>query len=180
MSFRVSVDTGGTFTDVVVADKAGRLHIGKAATTPERAYTGLSASFDDVAETLKLDRQALLAQTSIFTYGTTRATNAIIERKVAKTALLVTEGFPEILVLKEGGRFDPHKWDFDYPKPYIPRRYTFEVPERVTSEGQIDTPLDEDRVRAICRHCEGEGSRRSPSAFSGPYSIRRMSGGSGN
>ena len=107
MSFRVSVDTGGTFTDVVVADKTGRLHIGKAATTPERAYTGLSASLDDVAETLKLDRQALLGQTSIFTYGTTRATNAIIERKVAKTALLVTEGFPEILVLKEGGASIP-------------------------------------------------------------------------
>ena len=98
---------------------------------------------------MKLDRNALLAENSIFTYGTTRATNAIIERKVAKTALLVSEGFPDILVLKEGGRFDPHKWDFDYPKPYIPRRYTFEVPERITSEGDIDTPLDEDRVRAI-------------------------------
>jgi N-methylhydantoinase A/oxoprolinase/acetone carboxylase beta subunit/N-methylhydantoinase B/oxoprolinase/acetone carboxylase alpha subunit len=157
MSFRVSVDTGGTFTDVVVADKTGRLHIGKAATTPERVYTGLSASLDDVAETLKLDRQALLAETSIFTYGTTRATNAIIERKVAKTALLVTEGFPEILVLKEGGRFDPHKWDFDYPKPYIPRRYTFEVPERVTSEGEIDTPLDEDRVRTILQTMRARG-----------------------
>ena len=157
MSFRVSVDTGGTFTDVVVADKTGRLHIGKAATTPERVYAGLSASLDDVAETLKLDRQALLAETSIFTYGTTRATNAIIERKVAKTALLVTEGFPEILVLKEGGRFDPHKWDFDYPKPYIPRRYTFEVPERVTSEGEIDTPLDEDRVRTILQTMRARG-----------------------
>ena len=93
----------------------------------------------------------MLAQTSIFTYGTTRATNAIIERKVAKTALLVTEGFPEILVLKEGGRFDPHKWDFDYPKPYVPRRYTFEVPERITSEGEIDIPLDEERVRTILK-----------------------------
>ncbi len=146
-TYRISVDTGGTFTDVVVADQAGRLHMGKAATTPERAYTGLSASLDDVAATLGLSRQALLERTSIFTYATTRATNAIIERKVAKTALLVTDGFPEILVLKEGGRFDPHKWDFDYPKPYIPRRFTFEVPERITSEGEIDTPLDEQKVR---------------------------------
>ena len=91
----------------------------------------------------------MLAEATLFTYGTTRATNAIVERKVAKTALLVTEGFPEILVLKEGGRFDPHKWDFDYPKPYIPRRYTFEVPERITSEGTVDRPLDETAVHAI-------------------------------
>jgi N-methylhydantoinase A len=149
MTYRISVDTGGTFTDVVVADQTGRLHIGKAATTPERAFNGLSASLDDVAEGLRIDRRDLLARTAIFTYSTTRATNAIIERKVARTALLVTEGFPEILVLKEGGRFDPHRWDFDYPKPYIPRRYTFEVPERITSEGEVDTPLDEERVRTI-------------------------------
>lgn len=147
MSYRISVDTGGTFTDVVVADPSGRLHIGKAPTTPQRAYTGLSASLDDVAASLGMNRRELLAQTSLFTYGTTRATNAIVERKVAKTALLVTAGFPEILVLKEGGRFDPHKWDFDYPKPYIPRRYTFEIPERMTSEGTVDTPLDEAAAR---------------------------------
>jgi N-methylhydantoinase A len=97
MSYRISVDTGGTFTDVVVADPVGRLHIGKALTTPERAYEGLSASLDDAARTLGMTRTSLLDQTSLFTYGTTRATNAIVERKVAKTALLVTEGFPEIL-----------------------------------------------------------------------------------
>lgn len=149
MSYRISVDTGGTFTDVVVADPAGRLHIGKALTTTERAYSGLSAALDDAAQALGLTRSSLLADTSLFTYGTTRATNAIVERKVAKTALLVTEGFPEILVLKEGGRFDPHKWDVDYPKPYIPRRYTFEVPERITSEGDVNLALDEAAVRVI-------------------------------
>ncbi|GGC52847.1 hydantoinase B/oxoprolinase family protein [Chelatococcus reniformis] len=149
MNYRISVDTGGTFTDVVVADPGGRLHIGKALTTPARAYEGLSASLDDAARALSLTRTDLLARTSLFTYGTTRATNAIVERKAAKTALLVTQGFPEILVLKEGGRFDPHKWDTDYPKPYVPRRYTFEVPERITSEGTVDVPLDEASVRTI-------------------------------
>jgi N-methylhydantoinase A/oxoprolinase/acetone carboxylase beta subunit/N-methylhydantoinase B/oxoprolinase/acetone carboxylase alpha subunit len=149
MSYRISVDTGGTFTDVVVADSLGRLHIGKALTTPERAYEGLSASLDDAARALGLTRTSLLDQTSLFTYGTTRATNAIVERKVAKTALLVTEGFPEILVLKEGGRFDPHKSDMDFPKPYIPRRCTFEIPERITSEGTVKTALDERAARTI-------------------------------
>ena len=149
MSFRISADIGGTFTDVVVADASERLHIGKALTTPERAFTGLSAAIEDAARAMGLSLHLVLAEATLFTYGTTRATNAIVERKVAKTALLVTEGFPEILVLKEGGRFDPHKWDFDYPKPYIPRRYTFEVPERVTSEGTIDRPLDEAAVHDI-------------------------------
>jgi N-methylhydantoinase A len=151
MTFRISVDTGGTFTDVAAVDPAGRLHIGKALTTPERAYSGLAAALDHLAAGFGLNRRQLLDRTSLFTYGTTRATNAIVERKVAKTALLVTQGFPDVLVLKEGGRSDPHKWDFDYPKPYIPRRYTFEIPERVTSEGGIDTPLDEAAVRATLR-----------------------------
>src|SRR5580692_9932587 len=149
MSFRISVDTGGTFTDVVIADADGGLHIGKALTTPERAFAGLAAAIDDAARAIGLTRQQVLAEATLFTYGTTRATNAIVERKVAKTALLVTEGFPEILVLKEGGRFDPHKSDMDFPKPYIPRRYTFEIPERITSEGTVKTALDENAVRAI-------------------------------
>ncbi len=157
MSFRVSADIGGTFTDVVIADAAGRLHIGKALTTPERAFSGLSAAIDHAAREMGLTRDAVLAEATLFTYGTTRATNAIVERKVGKTALLVTQGFPEIMVLKEGGRFDPHRWDFDYPQPYIPRRHTFEVPERITSEGTIDTPLDEAAVRAILQKIAAGG-----------------------
>jgi len=162
MSFRISVDTGGTFTDVVIADAAGRLHVGKALTTPERAFTGLSAAIEDAARALGLSLQQVLAEATLFTYGTTRATNAIVERKVAKTALLVPEGFPEILVLKEGGRFDPHKWDFDYPKPYIPRRYTFEVPERITSERTVDRPLEE--AAAVCPAARRAFRRRQAGA----------------
>ncbi|MEQ8346813.1 MAG: hydantoinase B/oxoprolinase family protein [Sneathiellaceae bacterium] len=149
MAFRISVDTGGTFTDVVVADAAGALRIGKALTTPDRIFDGMGAALDNVAAEMGLDRGRLLADADLFVYGTTRATNAIVERKTAKTALLVTDGFPDVLVLKEGGRFHAHRWDVPYPKPYIPRRYTFEVPERISSEGEVDTPLDEAAVRRI-------------------------------
>ena len=75
-------------------------------------------------------------------YGTTHATNAIIEGKTAKTALLVTEGFPEILVLREGGKTNPYDLAARYPEPYIPRRLTFEIHERIDSEGQVVIPLD--------------------------------------
>jgi N-methylhydantoinase A len=79
MAYRISVDTGGTFTDVVIAAADGSLTIGKAATTPDRPFQGVAAALDVAAEQLGLDRAALLAETAIFLYGTTRATNAIVE-----------------------------------------------------------------------------------------------------
>lgn len=157
MAFRISVDTGGTFTDVVVADPQGGLRIGKALTTPDRIFDGMAAALDNVASEMGLDRTALLADADLFIYGTTRATNAIVERKVAKTAFLVTEGFPDLLVLKEGGRFHAHRWDVPYPKPYVARRHTFEIPERISSEGEVDTPLDEDAVRRILETLKARG-----------------------
>jgi N-methylhydantoinase A/oxoprolinase/acetone carboxylase beta subunit/N-methylhydantoinase B/oxoprolinase/acetone carboxylase alpha subunit len=149
MAYRISVDTGGTFTDVVVADEGGRLHIGKSLTTPERAFGGVIAAIGDAANSFGKTAQQVLADTALFVYGTTRATNAIVERKVAKTAFLTTQGFPDILLFKEGGKLDGHRWDEDFPKPYIPRRWTYEVHERITSEGDVETPLDEMALRRI-------------------------------
>jgi N-methylhydantoinase A/oxoprolinase/acetone carboxylase beta subunit/N-methylhydantoinase B/oxoprolinase/acetone carboxylase alpha subunit len=157
MAYRISVDTGGTFTDVVVADADGRLHIGKALTTPERASAAVIAAIRDVARSLDRSEDTILSETALVIYGTTRATNAIVERKVAKTAFLTTEGFPDILLFKEGGKLDAHRWDEDFPKPYIPRRWTFEVPERITSEGEIRKALDEG---ALCKILEGLRDKR--------------------
>jgi N-methylhydantoinase A len=149
MAYRISVDTGGTFTDVVVSDESGKLHIGKALTTPERAMSGVSAAIEDAAGHFGTTGADVIANAALFVYGTTRATNAIVERKVAKTAFLTTEGFPDILLFKEGGKLDGHRWDIDFPKPYIPRRHTFQIPERITSEGTILKLLDEAAVRKI-------------------------------
>ena len=77
-SWMVGIDTGGTFTDVVVADGAGQFTIGKALTTPERISLGLKAALQSAAETLNLDLPGLLARAELFIYGTTRATNAIV------------------------------------------------------------------------------------------------------
>lgn len=145
--WRISVDTGGTFTDVVVADSEGHFTIGKALTTPERIFSGLRAAIANAAEALGLTSEAVLARTSILIYGTTCATNAIVTGNVAKTAFLTTEGFPDVLVLREGGKFDPHDFSRPYPGPYIPRRHTFEITERIDSRGQIYLPLDEEKTR---------------------------------
>lgn len=141
--WRISVDTGGTFTDVVIADERGRFTLGKAPTTPARIFNGLRNAITVAAEALGLSLAEVLARTDIVIYGTTRATNAIVTGHIAKTAFLTTEGFPDVLVLREGGKFNPHDFTRPYPAPYIPRRHTFEIRERVDSQGRIHTPLDE-------------------------------------
>jgi N-methylhydantoinase A len=149
VGYRISVDTGGTFTDVVVADDDGELHINKALTTYLRAFEGIAAGLTDIAASLGLDLGGLLARTDQLTYGTTRSTNAIVESKTARTAFFTTEGFPDILLMREGGKLDPFR-QIPYPPPYISRHLTFEIRERMDSEGTAFIPLDEASVvRAI-------------------------------
>ncbi|HMM76571.1 MAG TPA: hydantoinase/oxoprolinase family protein [Gammaproteobacteria bacterium] len=149
MTYRIAVDTGGTFTDAVVADASGILALGKALTDPERNFTGVQAAIADAAAQLGRDPRELLAATDVFIYGTTRATNAIVTRRTARTAMLLTEGFPDILVYRQGGKLRPHELTVDYPDPYVPRHLTFEIPERIDAEGGVVTPLDEARTRAV-------------------------------
>lgn len=149
MPYRISVDTGGTFTDVVVTDERGRFTVGKALTDKRRAFASIEAGLAVAAEELGLDVAGLLAESAMFVYGTTRGTNGIVERKTARTAFLTTQGFPDILLLKEGGKAEPHNLRMEYPDPYVARRLTFEVPERINAEGGVETPLDEDAVRAL-------------------------------
>ena len=147
--WRISVDTGGTFTDVVVADANGHFTIGKALTTRARIFGGLAAALGDAADKLNLSVTQILARTAIFIYGTTRATNAIVTGNVAKTAFLTTAGFPDILVLREGGKFNPHDFSKPFPRPYIARRHTFEINERIDATGAIIKPLVEAQVITV-------------------------------
>ena len=147
MGLRISVDTGGTFTDVV-AGGAGREVVGKAPTTPARIFEGMRGALENAAEQLDLSLPALLGETDLLIYGTTRATNAIVQGTCAKTAFLVTAGFPDILVLKEGGKHGVHDFATDYPDPYIPQAHTFEIAERIDAEGGVVTPLEREQARA--------------------------------
>ena len=157
MPYRISVDTGGTFTDVVVTSSEGSFTIGKALTDKQRAFASIDAGLAVAAEQLGTTVPALLADTAVFLYGTTRATNGIVERKIARTAFLTTDGFPDILLLKEGGKAEPHNLRMEYPDPYVPRRYTFEVPERINAEGGIEKPLDEAALRATLATFKARG-----------------------
>jgi N-methylhydantoinase A len=149
MAYRISVDTGGTFTDVVVLDPDGQLHIGKALTTHERIFDGMQAALAVVASALGLSVPALLDAASTLVYGTTRATNAVVTKRTARTAFLTTQGFRDTLTLKEGGKHGPHDYTVDYPDPYIPRRRSFEIAERIGADGEVVLPLDGAQARGV-------------------------------
>ena len=146
MAYKITIDIGGTFSDVVISDFTRILHLEKAPTTTGRAFVGLRTAFERIAERLGLDLAGLLAETAIVIYGTTRATNSIVERKVARTAFVTTAGFGDTLIFREGGKFKPHEFSVDYPSPYIPRIDTFELAERIDSEGGVVRPLGADEL----------------------------------
>lgn len=143
---RFAVDTGGTFTDLVIEDESGSLAIYKSATTPADPVQGILDAFQVAADERGCSRADLLAAGSMLFHGTTRGLNAVLTRNVARTALVTTEGHPDVLLLREGGRTDLFNHRRAYPEPYVPRSLTFEVAERVDAQGEIVTPLAESEV----------------------------------
>lgn len=155
--FRIAVDTGGTFTDVVVDSSNGDMAVGKALTTYDRVFTGFEASVRRAAESVGWSGDDVLRNADVIVYGTTHATNAVLTGKVAKTALLTTDGFADTLLLREGGRRDAFDSKAAYPPPYIPRHLTYEINERISAEGDILVPLDEEQVRKVLRSFKDQG-----------------------
>lgn len=156
MAYTISVDTGGTFTDVIVADSSGRMTVGKALTR-DRIFLGMKEAIEAAAEQLQISFSQLLGETNLLIYGTTRATNAIVTKSIAKTAFVTTAGFAETLLLKEGGKFNPHDFAHDYPDPYIPKRFTFEVEERMSSEGTVSKPFNSSQARRVAESIRDGG-----------------------
>ncbi len=145
---RLACDTGGTFTDLVV-ERAGEIRLFKASTVPADPVQGVLDVLGLAAVAFGLDRAAFLAEATTFIHGTTRAINAILTGNTARTAFLTTEGHPDVLVIREGGRIEPFNFMVPYPEPYVPKRLTFEVPERIDAAGRVVLPLDEAAMLAI-------------------------------
>jgi len=157
MTYEIAIDIGGTFTDLFIRDGDGRTDSFKVPTTPNDPTEGFFNSLEKAADEYGMALDTLLGDTERVIHGTTISTNAIIEDTSTKTALLCTEGFRNTLLLREGGKDDPFDWDVSYPEPYIPRSLTFEIQERINSEGEIETPLDEDQaIDAIQRLAESD------------------------
>lgn len=147
---RFAVDTGGTFTDLVVeSDDGGSLGFFKAPTVPEDPVQGVLDAFAVAAAELGIDREKLLESGRLLVHATTRALNAVLTDNTARTALLITEGHRDVLLFREGGRTRPFDHDVPYPNPYIPRSLTFEVTERIGADGQVVVPLDPKQLTQV-------------------------------
>jgi N-methylhydantoinase A len=143
---RLAVDIGGTFTDVVL-DRGDRRFATKVLTTPRAPE---HAVVEGTAGILELAGRTF-ADIDLFVHGTTLATNAVIERKGARTALIATEGFRDVLEIADESRFDQYDIFIEKPKPLVPRRLRFTVPERLDVTGAVRLPLDEGAVRALAQ-----------------------------
>ena len=156
---RFAVDTGGTFTDLVIETEDGVLGIYKSPTTPANPVDGVLRVFEVAASALGPDvtARALLKQGELLIHATTRALNAVLTGSVAKTAFLTTQGHPDILVFREGGRTDPFNWANAYPDPYVPRALTYEIPERIGADGQVVAALDEQAVVGVLGELAEQG-----------------------
>jgi N-methylhydantoinase A len=140
---RLAADIGGTFTDVASFDeRTGRLMLGKTLSTPAHLVDGISEGVEKAG--------ARFSDAELFLHGSTIAINALLERKGAKTALLITEGFRDIYEIGRINRPDAYNLYFRKHVPLIERALRFEVRERITAEGEIILPLDEAGVHAIC------------------------------
>jgi N-methylhydantoinase A len=147
VGIRVGVDIGGTFTDAVCVDAAGRVRAAKALSTTGRLADGVVAA----VERLGLDPVAIDG----FTHGTTAALNAFLERRGGQVALLTTAGFRDVYEIGRANR--PAMYDVRYrpPAPLVPRRDVFEVPERLAEDGSVVTPLDEAAVVDLAAELSG-------------------------
>ena len=164
--FIVGIDTGGTFTDIVVLHADGAVTINKSATTPKNFSQGVIDAVQVAAKSLGLNSEQFLAKTAMFKHGTTVATNALITRRGAKVGLLTTRGFEDtIFVMRAIGRVDgldemeiKHVTKVTKPTPLVPRQRVRGVYERIDHKGGVTVPLDRDGVRAAVRDLvENEG-----------------------
>ena len=143
-SARLAVDIGGTFTDLAIENAGQRTTI-KVLTTPAAPEQGVMEGVRAILFASGLSA----ADISILVHGTTLATNAVIERKGARTALVTTEGFRDVLAMGNESRYDQYDLNIVLPEPLVPRHLRLTVPERLDNEGRVLRPLDEDAVRAL-------------------------------
>ncbi len=145
-SYRLGCDIGGTFTDfVLVDDDTGKIIINKCLTTPVDPSLAVEKGIRDMME----EAEGLKDRLKEVIHGTTLVINAIIERKGAKTGLITTKGFRDVLELGREIRYDAYDIFSEYPEPLVPRPLRLEVNERIYSDGRVLRPIDEKEVRTL-------------------------------
>src|SRR6056297_830407 len=150
MQWRVASDIGGTFTDIAHIDEDGTLSTMKVPSSPPNYGQGVVAGVSQLADQKGFD----LSQLSSMAHGCTVATNAILEKKGARTALITTEGFRDVLELRRIRVPRLYEPLFVKPTPLVTRDLRFEVEERIDASGSIVMPLDNEGLRQIAAEIE--------------------------
>jgi N-methylhydantoinase A len=149
--YRIGIDVGGTFTDLVAVDESGRATLAKSPSTPPDPSIGVVDGLGLLAAELGLDLGGLLRQTDLVVHGTTVATNALLERKGATVGMLTTEGHRDIIEMREGLKDDRYNLRMPPPVPLAPRALRLDVRERMRFDGRVAVPLDSRSLEAAIR-----------------------------
>lgn len=153
MAYRLGIDIGGTFTDAtLINEKTGATRISKVSSTPNDP----SIAFLRVSERILREADVPAQVVRYVVHGTTVATNAIIEGKIARTGFITTEGFRDMLEIARQIRPSLYDLQFEKPKPLVPRYLSFGVPERLDARGSVLTELDENAMREVAEKLRAE------------------------
>ena len=160
MSYAVGIDVGGTFTDFLAVDEQSGARLAhKSPSTPADPSEGVANGLRELAERLGRAEAAFLGEVSIVVHGTTVTTNAVLTESGARTGLLTTEGFRDVLEMRRGVRSRKHLYDNKYvaPPPLVPRHLRLPVRERIDVTGAVRVPLDRERLASAVERLLAEG-----------------------
>src|SRR6187200_2269244 len=155
--YRIGIDVGGTFTDLVAVDERGHVTLAKAASTPQDQSLGVMEGLELLAQALGCDRATLLRETERIVHGTTVATNAILERKGARVGLLTTAGHRDVIEMREGLKDDRYDLRQPPPEPLVPRQLRLDVRERMRADGRVEIPLDQASLSSAIEELARQG-----------------------
>ena len=145
----IGIDVGGTFTDFVVVEGDSAPRYFKTASTPQSPSDAVMNGLGDIADSLGLSATELLSRTRLFIHGTTVATNTLLERKGARVGLITTEGFRDLLALREGLKEDRYNLRMTPVEPLVPRPLRHTLAERIRSDGTVEAPVDQEALDSI-------------------------------
>src|SRR3989337_1237034 len=150
--YRACIDVGGTFTDCLILDEEGNLQEFKSPTTPQDASVGFLSSLEKAARSYKKSLSSFLAEVDLLIHGTTLAANTLINENGAKTGMITTKDFRDIIEIRRGFKnIRTSMYNVFVPpyKPLVPRHLRLEVEERTVYSGEILMPLEEAQVETV-------------------------------
>jgi N-methylhydantoinase A len=170
--FKVCIDTGGTFTDCVVLDDKGAKKEFKSPSTPADFSAGVINAINEAASAFSLTQEQFLAQTELIMHGTTAATNALVTKNVARTALLGTRGFRDVIEIRRSLKIETRSMYEAFIPPYqpiVPRYLRFVVDEKTKRSGEIARAINEQEILTIVEQLKKEKTEAVAVCFINSY-----------